>query len=220
MLSAGGIKLRAVAALLASPLLNCSAPEPVGQLDQQLAAIFKVLPGTYAGEAPIPVPPTGEMKSLFHTFAVIKAPQFGEAVVYYQLSRDSADGQVSQMKIFTFDTNPARKANAMHAHVFYPGQAPGNLDQEPARWGAIDPASLMTFPQECDLIWSALEGGFKAEVRAQDCGYTSETFKKTIRPSMSYTITQGRLIWDEALYTDDMQLLFGTNGPLPARRVE
>lgn len=216
----GGIKLTAFAALLASSLLSCSAPEPVSQLDQQLAAIFEVLPGTYEGETQISVPPTGEMKTLFHTFAVIEAPQFGQAVLYYQLSRDGADGQVSQMKIFTFDTDPARKANRMHAHVFYPGQAPGNLDQEPARWGAIDPASLMTFPDECDLFWSALEGGFKAEVRAQDCSYTSETFKKTIRPSMTYTITQGLLVWEEALYSDDMQVLFGTNGALPARRVE
>lgn len=213
-----GMRLPLFVPLIAGLCLSCSAPESASPLDQELAAIFELLPGSYEAETPIPIPPNGEMKTIYHTFAPIEAPQFGQSLLYYQLTRDSADAPASQMKIFSFDRDPERKVNRMRAFVFAPGQAEGNLHLAPERWAALDPSQLMTFPAECDLIWSADQEGFIAQVRAQHCAYPSQTFKKIIRPAMSYTITQDRLIWDEALYTDDMQALFGTRGPLPAIR--
>lgn len=220
------LRLILAAALSTALLLGCSAAETettaetalAQTLDQQLAAILQVLPGKYKAENPRAVPPKGEMEILYHKFVPIDAPQFGDTVLYYQLSTGSADGAALQMKIFSFDDEPARAVNRMRAHVFAPGQAPGNLDQAPERLAALEPSELMSFPTQCDLIWSPEGSGFIGAVRAADCAFPGGVFKQTIRPAMSYNIAGNRLEWDEILYTDDMRVLVTTNGALLAIR--
>ncbi len=187
-------------------------------LDAQLKAILAVLPGVYAGERPIAAPPKGEMVTIFHAFTPITAPQFGEVVVYYELRRGTADAPASQRKIFSFDLDPARTVNSMKAFVLGPDQAPGNLAEAPGLLASLAPDALMTFPAQCDLIWSASGTAFKAEVRPEDCGYTSVTFKKTIRPAMTYLVDGDDFQWAETLNTGDMQVIFTTGGLLPAVR--
>lgn len=205
-----------VLTLAASLLTACTRPE--ASLDQQLDELLRVLPGNYAGEASIEISPTGETQDIFHKLAPIDAPQFGERVLYYQLSSGSADGPALQMKIFVFDLDPERLANRMRAYVFAPGQAAGNLDQDPDRWAALDPATLMSFPDECAFTWSPVSGGFAGVVRASDCAFAGQSFKQTIRPEMSYRILGDRFEWDEILYGDDLRIIVTTNGPLPAFR--
>lgn len=198
-------------ALLVSLLAACMAPAP--NLDDELAALLKQLPGSYAGEIPNPRSPTGEMLPVFHKLVRIDAPQFGEQVLYYQLSTGSSDGPALQQKIFVFDTAPGRVENRMRAYVFAPGQAAGNLEQDPDRWASLDPAALMDFPPECAFLWTRVAGGFEAVVNAGDCAFTSRAFSQTIRPQMTYRLVGDEFLWDEVLYGEGRRVVASTDGP-------
>jgi hypothetical protein len=197
-------------------LAACTAPGP--DLDDDLAALLRQLPGSYAGEIPNPRSPTGEMLPVFHKLAPIDAPQFGDQVLYYQLSTGSADGPALQQKIFVFDATPGRAENRMRAYVFAPGQAAGNLEQDPDRWAALDPAALMDFPPECAFRWTRVGGGFEAVVNAGDCAFKGRSFPQTIRPQMTYRLVGDEFVWDEVLYGDGRKVLASTEGPRAAYR--
>ena len=201
---------------LVSLLAACTAPAP--NLDADLAALLAQLPGSYAGEIPDPRSPSGEMLPVFHKLVPIDAPQFGEQVFYYQLSTGSGDGPALQQKIFVFDTAPDRVANRMRAYVFAPGQAAGNLEQDPDRWASLDPAALMDFPPECAFRWTRVAGGFEAVVNAGDCAFKGRSFPQTIRPQMSYRLMGDEFVWDEVLYAEGRKVLASTDGPRTAYR--
>lgn len=203
-------------ALVTSLMAGCTPSD--GDLDQELDELLRALPGVYVGEAPIGPQEDGAMRTLFHKFAPIDAPQLGDRALYYQISAEGADGAALQMKIFVFDTDPERVANRMRAYVFAPGQAAGNLELDPDRWTALDPETLMTFPAQCAFLWSEIEGGFNGESGAPDCVYQSRAFEQTIRPRMSYRILGDRFEMEENLFGEDGQAIVSTNGVLPAFR--
>ncbi len=205
-----------VTALVLGGLTACSTQKTA--LDQQIDDIFAVLTGVYAGEAPSFTPGSEEKQTIVHKFAPINAPQFGERVLYYQLTTGSVEGPVFQTKIFVFDLDEDRTTNRMAAFVFAPGEADGQLDQDPARILEIDPSSLATFPSACDLIWEEVGDGFKVSVKASDCEFQSAAFGQMIRPNMSYQVTGDRFEFSETLFGEDMTALVDTNGPLLAVR--
>lgn len=209
-------------ALTALALTGCvsTAPAAPSALDQELADLLQVLPGKYAGQAPDMSSATAGLTDIYHKLTRIEAPQFGEEVLYYQLSNEGPDGAAMQMKIFVFDLSAERTSNRMSAYVFAPGQAEGNLEQDPERLAAITPDQLMDFPAECAFKWAATEEGFLGEVKAEDCAFQGQTFKTTIRPNMTYGIYGDRFEWDETLLRDSGEVIVSTNGALPAFRVD
>ena len=108
-----------VVATLALGLLGCSSTG--SDLDRDMAELMRTLPGSYTGEAPIMSSPDGEMQDIFHKLAPIDAPQFGERVLYYQLSTGSADGPALQQKIFVLTVPSGSDVIRMRAYVFAPG---------------------------------------------------------------------------------------------------
>lgn len=192
--------------------------QPEKKVDLELSELLQVLPGSYVGEAPNAFSPDREMQTIFHKVAPIDAPQFGEKVFYYQLSTESADGPAMQMKVFVFDTDPDRAANRMSAYIFMPGQAAGNLEKDTDRVAELEVSELMSFPPECAFTWSPVTGGFEGVVRSSECAYSSQAFKQTVRPAMTYRILGDRFELDETLYGDDMSIIITTDGPLPASR--
>jgi hypothetical protein len=203
-------------AALALGLLGCSSTG--SGLDRDMDELMQALPGSYAGEAPIMSSPSGEMQDIFHKLAPIDAPQFGERVLYYQLSTGSADGPALQQKIFVLSVPPGSDVIRMRAYVFAPGQAEGNLEQDPDRWDDLDPAALMNFPESCAFTWARVSGGFEATVRPANCSFSSRAFKQMISPDMTYRIEGDRFEWTETLYGEGQRIIVSTDGALVAWR--
>jgi hypothetical protein len=203
-------------AILALSLLGCSTTQT--RLDRDLDELMRVLPGSYAGEAPIMSSPAGEMQDIFHKLAPIDVPQFGERVLYYQLSTGSADGPALQQKIFVLSVPPGSDVIRMRAYVFAPGQAEGNLEQDADRWDDLDPAALMNFPESCAFTWARVSGGFEATVRPANCSFASRAFGGTISPDMTYRIQGNRFEWTETLYGEGQRIMATTDGTLVAWR--
>jgi len=179
---------------------------------------MRVLPGSYAGEAPNMSSPSGEMQDIFHKLAPIDAPQFGERVLYYQLSTGSADGPALQQKVFVLGVPPGSEVIRMRAYVFAPGQAEGNLEQDPDRWDDLEPTALMNFPEACAFTWTRISGGFEATVRPANCSFPSRAFGGTISPDMAYRIQGDRFEWAETLYGEGQRIMATTDGALVAWR--
>jgi len=202
--------------LLVACLAGCAAtrPAPLADLEQ----LMRELPGSYAGTMQDPRSPTGEEQAIFHKLAPIDAPQFGERVLYYQLSTGSADGPVLQQKIFVLSVPPGSPAIRMRAYVFAPGQAAGNLEQDPDRWTGLEPAALMNFPDSCAFTWSRAGGAFEAVVRPSQCTFSSRAFGQPISPDMTYRLDGDRFEWTETLYGEGQRILATTSGTLVAYR--
>jgi len=202
----------AVACLVGS----CSvlAPESDGELSDLLA----LLPGIYAGEAPVPGAPDGRTQKIFHKIAPIDASQFGAQAFYYQLSTGGPDGQPLQQKIFAFKTNPTRPGNRMRAWIFSPGQEAPNLEQRPDSWFYLEAAKLLSFPDDCAFRWSRVPGGFEGVVKPDNCTFQSERFGTAVSPNMRYAVFSDRLEWQETLYDADRKTLVSTGGNLIALR--
>ncbi|WP_416908472.1 MAG: hypothetical protein ACMVO5_02290 [Polymorphobacter sp.] len=195
-------------ALLLTATAAHAAPET------ELADLLKVLPGHYAGMAPKAFKPDGTMERLVHSFTPITAPQFGQTVFYYQISKE---GRIQQAKIFVFDTSPARPANTMRAFILDTATLTKPLSDDPARIKALDPASLMTFPSTCDFTWTRTETGFEGK-SGPDCAYPSRAFNQTITPSMTYRIHPDRFEMSETLTGEDGRAIVSTGGLLTASR--
>jgi hypothetical protein len=197
-------------------LISCTSEN--NRLDRELHAILGALPGTYAGQAPLGLALNGELQNIFHKIARIDAPQFGDEVLFYQLSRDAPDGPPLQMKIFVFDTSKDREMNRMSSFIFISDQLQGNLEKHPEKWTELDPTSLMSFPESCAFNWEGVDNGFEGHVSAADCLYSSRAFQQDIRPQMTYRIVHERFEWDESLYTEEMKVIVSTGGVLTAYR--
>lgn len=180
--------------------------------------LMRVLPGSYSGEAPVMGSPAGETQEIFHKLAPIDVPQFGERVLYYQLSTGSADGPALQQKIFVLNVPPESDVIRMRAYVFAPGQAEGNLEQDPDRWDDLDPVALMNFPESCAFTWTRVSGGFEATVRPANCSFSSRAFGQMISPDMTYRIQGNRFEWTETLYGEGQRIMATTDGTLVAWR--
>lgn len=182
--------------------------------DSELAALLTALPGDYAGMAPKAFNPDGTMETLVHSFTPITAPQFGQTVFYYQISKE---GRIQQAKIFVFDTDSARTTNTMRAFILDAATLTKPLNTDPARLKALDPATLMTFPRACDFTWTRTETGFEGK-SGPDCAYPSRAFKQTITPSMTYRIHPDRFEMSETLTGEDGRAIVSTGGLLTASR--
>lgn len=197
--------------------LLASCHRPAQSLDGELVELLNALPGTYAGMAPKALSQNGEMEKLFHTFAPIDAPQFGERALYYQISAESPAGPVLQAKIFVFDTEPRRQSNTMRAFILDPAQAGNGLQNDQSRLADLVPSQLMSFPDECFFTWRPVSEGFVG-AGSDNCAYPSRAFKQVIRPEMTYRILGDRFEWEEALYGEDGKAIVSTNGTLAALR--
>ena len=205
---------------LALTLAGCAAAPPAANpLDQELAAILALFPGSYAGEAPDPREPGAALRPIYHKIVPIELPQFGEFALYYQLSTGSPDGPALQQKLFVFDTAPDRRVNRMEAYVFPPDQVAPNLERRSGDWPALRPADLIAFSEACAFRWAQSPAGLTGSVRRAECAFESERFGGLVRPEMSYRVTAGALYWSEALYAEDGRLLASTAGTLVADRL-
>jgi hypothetical protein len=203
--------------LLAAWLVgSCSVLAP--ESDRELTDLLELLPGIYAGTAPVPGARDGRTQEIFHKIAPIDASQFGARAFYYQLSVGGPDGQPLQQKIFAFKTNPNRPGNRMRAWVFSPGQEAPNLEQRPDSWFYLEAARLMSFPDGCAFRWKRVPGGFEGLVKRERCTFQSEGFGKAVSPNMRYAVFPDRLEWEETLYGPDGKILVSTGGNLIATR--
>ena len=182
--------LRMLWALGACWLLNgCAMLAP--ELDVELNSLLEMLPGEYAGTAPIPGGPAGSTQEIFHKIAPIDASQFGARSFYYQLSNGGPDGDPLQQKIFAFKTNPTRSKNLMRAFIFSPGQEAPNLEQRPERWFYLEARDFKSFPNKCAFRWRRVDDGFEGIVERSRCSFESERFGQTVSPDMRYSGISG-----------------------------
>jgi len=195
---------------------SCSVLAP--ESDRELTELLELLPGIYAGTAPIPGARDGRTQEIFHKIAPIDASQFGARAFYYQLSVGGPDGQPLQQKVFAFKTNPTRPGNRMRAWIFGPGQEAPNLEQRPDSWFYLEAAKLMSFPKSCAFRWRRVPGGFEGIVKADKCTFQSERFGQAVSPAMRYAVFADRLEWEETLYSADNKVLVSTGGNLIATR--
>lgn len=206
--------------LVASVLLvGCAKPaESIAPtIDRQLSDLLELLPGQYAGDAPKRMIPGAEMQRLVHRIRPVNAPQFGERVLYYQVTRDTVEGPILQAKVFLFATEADRQANTMRALVLEPSQAESLRSGDPADWRSLSPDRLMSFPETCHFTWTRLESGFLGEGSGK-CSYDSKAFGQTIRPEMRYRITNDAFEFEETLLGEDGSAIVTTGGPLVAQR--
>lgn len=201
-------------------LAACSpaSQPPATPLDTELSELIAMLPGEYAGDAPKGMQPGGEMQRLVHAFMPAKAAQFGEQILYYHITRGEPEGEVLQAKIFVFDTDLDRQGNRMKAYVLPPEVAETLRRGDGEAWAALDPATLMSFPETCYFTWERDGKGFKAE-DADTCSYPSVAFKQTITPNMTYRISAEEFSVDETLLGEDGTAIVTTGGPLIAERI-
>ncbi len=214
----GGFKtLRLISALVSLfSIASCSA---LGlSTGSELDDLLSMLAGTYIGEAPDPRSRDGNRQIIVHKFVSIDARRFGQQVFYYQLSRTTADGPLLQQKIFVFQEAEQPGSIRMRAYVFSPGQEPGNLHRDKARIDRIEPGDLLSFPEACDFVWTSVDNGFEAVVRASNCRFASRGFGQEIRPEMIYRVAGDQFYWTETLYGADGKVLASTQGTLVAVR--
>lgn len=191
-----------------------NSPPPI---ERELATLLAILPGTYAGEAPKGMTPGGEMQMLTHSFTTVVAPQFSEQVLYYQVTRGTAEGPILQAKIFVFATETQRQANTMHALVLTPEQAETLRRGTPADWRRLSPSGLMSFPATCFFTWTRHADGFVGE-GSDRCSYASKAFGQIITPDMRYRITSDAFEMEETLIGEDGAVIVTTGGALTAAR--
>lgn len=205
--------------LVCGLLAGCAHPaqKSVPPLENELAALLDLLPGTFAGEAPKGMKPGAEMHMLVHSFTPVVAPQFGEQVLYYQVSRGTAQGPILQAKIFVFATDPQRPANTMHALVLTPEQAEALRSRDAADWQQLAPDRLMSFPETCFFTWTRHADGFVGE-GSDRCSYASKAFGQTITPDMRYRISSDAFELEETLTGEDGGIIVTTGGTLVTRR--
>ncbi len=197
-------------------LSGCQRPEP--SLEAELKGLLALLPGVYAGTAPVPGATDGRTQTIAHTMASIEAPQFGQHVMYYQLTAPGPDGPVLQQKLFVFDDRLNRRLNRAQPFVFGPGQTPRDLHRSPEYWATLDPQQLLSFPVDCAFIWTPMAGGYRGEVTPQRCAFESPGFGQPIRPEMTYRVTTEEFVWSENLRGADGSVVATTGGALRATR--
>lgn len=202
--------------LLSCLLAGCAAGAPPA--DRALDQLLELLPGTYTGAAPVPRATDGSTQVIHHKIAPIDASQFGARVYYYQLSTGGPDGQPLQQKIFAFDNSAERVGNRMRAWVFAPGQVAANLEARPEDWNAIDPGTLLSFPDACAFQWSPLPRGFAGVVTKTQCTFQSRSFGQAVSPDMRYAVYPDRFEWEETLHGADGSVLVSTGSNLVASR--
>ena len=202
--------------LLACLLAACTVPPQ--RAYRELTDLLELLPGNYSGVAPVPRATDGSTQAIHHKIAPIDAPQFGARVYYYQLSTGGPDGRPLQQKIFAFDSGQERAGNRMRAWIFAPGQVAANLEQRPGDWNAVDPATMLSFPEACAFQWSSLPRGFEGVVARTRCTFESRGFGQAVSPDMRYAVFPDRFEWEESLYGADGQVLASTGGKLVASR--
>ena len=205
--------------ILSGLLSSCAAPEEntVASVDGELTELVEMLTGKYAGDAPKAMIPGSEMQRLVHSFEPITAPQLGEQVVYYHVTRDSVEGPILQAKIFIFATDAERTSNTMRALVLNPEQAETMRKSDAAEWRSLSRDGLMSFPEVCFFTWVRQEDGFLGEGSDQ-CSYESAAFGQTITPDMHYRITGDVFELEETLVGEDGEAIVTTGGPLLAVR--
>ena len=217
-------RLAPMVAVLVASSACATLADPAAPLDRQLEGIVALLPGLYAGSMPGDFgAEAGEGSRIFHKIVRIDAPQFGSDLVFYhQISRDGFDStKPLQQKIYAFDRDRKRTANVMRSRVFFPGQGYANLEQDGAALSSFDPATLMQFPTECAIRWSAGDsvGQFVARVSRADCRYQSQTFKQTIAPELTYILSAAEFAMEDVLYGENGAPLFPATGMSHAARV-
>ncbi|MFO1425945.1 MAG: hypothetical protein U1F11_03025 [Steroidobacteraceae bacterium] len=202
--------------LLLPAAAPAAGPPDRAALDAELRQILRLLPGRYAGtpagETP---PPRGELQ---HKIVRIDAPQFGSTVFYHQISRDGLDStQPFQQKIYVVDRDPHRAFNRMRAFVLPMGPGPSNLERDPQALRQLDPARLMTFPEECAIRWSRGEqrGTWIAHVAHEQCSFDSPAFRQRVSPDMTYRLARDSFGIQEMFYGADGRELFP---PAPMQR--
>ena len=176
-------------------------------------SLLDILIGSYMGEMENE---PGVLTPISHSFERVDAPHFGEFVLLYQVINGDKDTLGSQAKIFVL-TNDAER-NAIRTKVYLL-----SFDDVPTtgaanEWVKIDPESLRGFPEDCDIFWTEIEGGFTGNVKPSDCTFPSQVFKGNIRPKMTYQVFDDSLLWEEALYRDNMKVIVSTDGLLSASR--
>lgn len=209
-------------------LLACAALATTGAnaqdtpaLEQELSALLASLPGEYVGTAPKGMTPQGETHQLIHRLRAVTAPQLGERVMYYTVTRDTADRPILQAKLFVFESAPTRSANTMHALVLTQAQAEALRDEDEgdsgAAWQKLEREGLMSFPSDCFFTWTRDEAGFNA-AGSTTCSYESRAFKQVITPKMRYRISEESFQFEETLLGEDGQAIVSTGGLLSAAR--
>jgi len=211
-----------VLCVLAAGAATAAPPTP---LDAELERIVALLPGRYQGVAPDPADPSAPPRPIYHKIVRVTAPQFGsDAVFYHQLARDGFDSAAPvQQKIYAFDRDPGRAANRMRAAVFYPSSGVANLERDPAALAALDPGTLLRFPEPCTIRWYAEGGGadvrYVARVPRGSCSYPSRGFGQDVSPDLTYVLTAGAFTMQDHLYGADGRPLVPESGPLVAERL-
>lgn len=187
-------------------------------LDQELADIQKMLTGEYAGQAPKGFTPSGERQDLVHAFQPVDLPQFGDDVIYYQIKSGEPEKSILQAKIFVFSDDPEREANTMRAFVLTSQQAEALHESGKGGWTALEPNTLMSFPDTCFFTWGREGNGFTAH-GSDKCSYPSRAFKQTIQPEMRYRISDTQFTMEETLRGEDGEAIVTTGGPLVSERI-
>ena len=177
----------------------------------ELEGLLGMLPGEYAGVATLS---DGEARRLAHRITPIQLPQFGERVLYYQLSEDAANASALQQKLFVLEQDAGQPGIRMRAYYFPPGRFEPNLDRRPEDWRRLDPSQLMSFPDSCAFRWRAEGNTYRGVVKRTLCQFDSPAFGQVIQAEMQYRVTERTFEWTEDLYGADGTSLATTGGNL------
>jgi len=211
------------------PTFLTEAAEPDrSAVDAELAQILTLLPGRYSGDLADPADPSGARRIVLHHKIVrLELPNFGEAVFFHQISRDTLDSvKPWQQKLYVFDSDPERRRNNMRSFIIPAELGLANFEADPVRLARVATATspiaagFWGFPPGCEFRWSRNNaGGFTARVKPRDCSYESAAFKQRISPQMTYEVSKDAFGIEDLLLGANGKPLFEGRGVLTVTRV-
>ncbi len=204
--------------LCAGPLLTLTAcgvnPHAATQLDSELQALMSLWQGEYAPDSGIqgPIQP-------YVLVRPVDLPRFGDAVTYMEVRDRTREGRVLRQRLYVFNTASDRTLNSIKAYDFWgeAGAPYAGAYDVPTKLNDLDPQTMYTFPEGCEIEWRVANAAFFGEVSHTKCHIPSRTRGKTVSVDMILGITRDAFTQWEVGYDGSGNLEFGDPAAAPIR---